>query len=85
MIHEAACSGLPILASGCCGAVSCFVKDGENGFLFTPGDKRAIRQVIERFIHLPEPEWLQMGKKSRELSYLITPSVVAERILTLLK
>lgn len=85
VIHEAACSGLPILASDCCGAVSCFVKDGENGFLFKPGNKRAIRQVIERFIHLQEPEWLQMGRKSREMSYLITPSVVAERVLTLLK
>lgn len=37
VIHEAACAGLPILASDCCGAVSCFVKDGENGFLFKPG------------------------------------------------
>ena len=49
MIHEAACAGLPILASACCGAVSCFVKDGENGFLFKPANKRSIRKAIERF------------------------------------
>lgn len=85
VIHEAACSGLPILASERCGAVSSFVKDGVNGFLFTPGDVYSIRQAIERFIWLPESNWLEMGRKSRELSSLITPSVVADRVLTLIR
>ena len=85
VIHEAACSGLPVLASACCGAVSCFVKDGENGFLFKPANKRSTRKAIERFIHLPELQWIQMGRKSRELSDRITPSKVADCILTVLK
>ena len=85
VIHEAACAGLPVLASACCGAVSCFVKDGENGFLFKPANKRSTRKAIERFIHLPELQWIQMGRKSRELSDRITPSKVADCILTVLK
>lgn len=85
VIHEAACSGLPILASDCCGAVSCFVQDGENGFLFKPGNKHSIAKSIERFISLSESEWVRMGKNSRELSFLITPGHVADRILKLLK
>lgn len=84
VIHEAACSGLPILASDRCGAVSCFVKEGENGFLFKPGNKVSIRTTIERFILLQEYQWLQMGEKSRELSDLITPSIVADTILKVL-
>lgn len=85
VIHEAACCSLPILASDCCGAVSCFVKDGENGYLFKPGNKNSIRRVIEHFIHLQESQWLQMGEKSRELSDLVTPSQVVDIILKLLK
>lgn len=85
VIHEAACSGLPILASTCSGAASCFVKNGENGFLFKSGSKCSIRRAIYHFIHLQESEWLQMGRKSREFSSLITPSIVADRLLTLLK
>lgn len=84
VIHEAACSGLPILASDCCGAVSCFVQDGENGFLFKSGNKHSIARCIERFISLSESEWVRMGKKSRELSDLITPSIVADTILKIL-
>ena len=84
MIHEAACAGLPILASACCGAVSCFVKDGENGFLFKPANKRSIRKTIERFIRLPEWQWVQMGRRSRKLSERITPSKVADCILAVL-
>ena len=85
VIHEAACAGLPILASACCGAVSCFVKDGENGFLFKPANKRSIRKAIERFIRLPEWQWVQMGRRSRKLSERITPSKVADCILAVLK
>ncbi len=85
VIHEAACAGLPILASECCGAVSCFVEDGKNGFLFKPGDKNAVKRVIEHFIFLPESQWIQMGRRSRELSNMIIPSLVAEHVLSVLK
>lgn len=85
VIHEAACAGLPVLASDRCGAVSCFVKDGENGFLFKPANKHSIGKAIERLIRLPELQWIQMGQRSRELSEKITPSKVADCILTVLK
>lgn len=84
VIHEAACAGLPILASERCGAVSCFVKDGENGFLFKPGNRKSISRVIEKFISLQESEWLEMGRVSRELSDQITPAMVANTILSIL-
>ncbi len=85
VIHEAASAGLPILASACCGAVSSFVVNGENGFLFQPGNALSIRRAIEQFLCLPESQWLQMGKKSRQLSDAITPARVADCILSVLK
>lgn len=85
VIHEAACAGLPILASERCGAVSCFVKNGENGFLFKPGNRKSIGQAIGKFISLQESEWLEMGKISRELSNQITPTMVANTLLSILE
>lgn len=83
-IHEAACTGLPILASECCGAVTCFLKEGKNGFKFIPGNIASIRTSIEALLRLPESDLIEMGKTSRELSRIITPSKVADTLLQLL-
>ena len=50
-----------------------------------PANKRSIRKAIERFIRLPEWQWVQMGRRSRKLSERITPSKVADCILAVLK
>lgn len=84
VLHEAAAGGLPILASACCGAVPYFVKEGENGFLFSPGNEKSMRQVISKFIHMEEAQLIRMGQKSRELSTAITPSKVADTIMRVL-
>ena len=85
VIHEAACTGLPILASNCCGAVASFVREGENGYLFIPGNIRSIRNSIEKLIVLLEDDLLRMGRNSRKLGMQITPGRVADTLLTVLK
>ncbi|WP_455637974.1 glycosyltransferase family 4 protein [Parabacteroides sp.] len=85
VIHEAACAGLPVLASDCCGAVVSFLREGENGYLFTPGDIRSIRHSIEKLLIQPETELLKMGRNSRKLGMQITPEKVAETLLTVLE
>lgn len=85
VIHEAACAGLPVLASNCCGAVASFLREGENGYLFTPGNIRSIRYAIERLIEQSEADLLQMGRNSRKLGMQITPQRVADTLLTVLK
>lgn len=84
VLHEAACAGLPILASNCCGAITCFVEDRENGFLFTPGNITSIRKSIETLITLPVSDLLDMGRKSKIRSTMITPSKVADTLLQVL-
>lgn len=85
VIHEAACAGLPILASDCCGATASFLKDGENGYLFTSGSVDTIRSAIEKLIVQPVSSLLLMGDRSRQLSLHITPEKVADTVLAILK
>lgn len=85
VLHEAACAGLPILASNCCGAVASFVREGENGYLFIPGNIPAIRSSIEKLIIQPEADLLRMGRCSRMLGMQITPERVADTLLTILE
>lgn len=85
VLHEAACAGLPILASNCCGAVASFVKEGENGYLFIPGNIRSIRSSIEKLLIQPEADLLRMGRNSRKMGMLITPERVADTLLTILE
>lgn len=85
VLHEAACAGLPILSSNRCGAVTCFVKEQGNGYLFIPDNVFSIRRSIEKLITAGEDNWLRMGKNSRKLSLQITPEKVAETLLTVLR
>ena len=85
VIHEATCAGLPVLASDCCGAITSFLKEGENGYLFVPGNIRSIRHSIEKLLIQSEADLLQMGRNSRVLGKQITPERVADTLLTVLK
>jgi glycosyltransferase involved in cell wall biosynthesis len=46
VIHEAACAGLPILASRNCGAAVHLVRDGYNGFTFPPEDAKMLANLM---------------------------------------
>jgi glycosyltransferase involved in cell wall biosynthesis len=46
VIHEAACAGLPILASKTCGAVNSLVREGYNGFTFHPEDSGMLANLM---------------------------------------
>ena len=85
VIHEAVCAGLPMLASDRCGAITSFLEEGKNGYLFVPGKIRSIRHSIEKLLIQSEAELLQMGHNSRVLGMQITPEKVAGTLLTVLK
>lgn len=85
VLHEAACAGLPLLASKCCGAVASFVREGENGYLFIPGNTPSIRCSIEKLVIQPDADLLRMGRYSRMLGMQITPRSVADTLLAILE
>lgn len=66
-ICEAMACGKPILMSAVCEAGN-LVKDGENGFLFSPMDTSDIARAIYKFVSLSQHERHMMGEKSRKMA-----------------
>lgn len=52
---EAMASGLPVVAANAM-ALPHLVHDGENGFLFEPGNASELARQLERILRMPQPE-----------------------------
>jgi 1,2-diacylglycerol 3-alpha-glucosyltransferase len=63
---EAMSASTPVVLANAM-ALPHLVKDGENGYLFTPGDSDELAEKITRVLSLPAEELAQMGKVSREM------------------
>lgn len=66
-VCEAMACGKPILMSAVCDAGN-LVKEGENGFLFSPEDPSDIAEAIHKFASLTAPERRAMGERSRKMA-----------------
>jgi glycosyltransferase involved in cell wall biosynthesis len=62
VLHEMAIAGLPLLASDRVGAASAFLREGENGFMFSLGQ---ISDALERFMDMPPTSLRQYELASR--------------------
>lgn len=60
---EAMASGLPVVAADAM-ALPHLVHDGENGYLFTPGDERDLAAKLERVLRMPQPELDRLKNES---------------------
>jgi len=78
VIHEAACAGLPILASRTCAAAANLVRDGYNGFIFAPHDAETLCTFM-RFVS-DEGQAILMGRNSLRMSYQFDPTLWAETL-----
>ena len=81
-LHEYAAAGFPLIASDAVGAEEAFIKNGENGFVFKSGDIDGLKALLKKIASLSNSELLQMGDKSRELAFSITPTTWAETIMS---
>ena len=77
VIHEAAASGLPIISTYECGAVSDFVRDGCNGYV-VPGEVKALKKAMIKISTMPIQELTEMSEISKTLAELWTPSKLAK-------
>lgn len=62
---ESLASGCPVLASRT-GATVEYIHEGQNGFLFEPGNKGALLSQIERFLDLTKEDQMIMRQKAAE-------------------
>jgi glycosyltransferase involved in cell wall biosynthesis len=84
VIHEAACQGLPIVATDVCGAVTAFVHEGFNGFRCKPRDKASLKSALRKLMALPPAVRREFGRRSLQLAGQITPELWASKVCMLL-
>jgi glycosyltransferase involved in cell wall biosynthesis len=72
-LHEAACAGLPLIATSACGAAVHLLQDGYNGCLVGPGQADALAQAMARMSDTRASERAEMGNRSSELSRQFSP------------
>jgi glycosyltransferase involved in cell wall biosynthesis len=76
VIQEAAASGLPVIASHRCGAVTAYLRDGVNGYIVPPRADE-IAAAMARISRATEKELLAMSGAGVQLASLWTPSKLA--------
>ena len=67
VVNEAMASGLPVIVSNQVGCVSTLVKDGVNGFIFSPDVIDELVRALVSAATMDEGERLRMAKKSTEI------------------
>lgn len=85
VIHEFAFAGLPIIASDSCGATRQFVINGYNGYTVKSNDVESLKTSIIKIIEAPEEELIRFSRNSRHLAENVTPELVADTLLSVLK
>ncbi len=85
VLHEFAAAGFPLIASDAVGSTEFFIKEGDNGFTFKPGNKESIKALLKKIASLSDDELLRMGAKSREKAFTITPEKWAETLMNTLQ
>ncbi len=83
-VHEFASAGFPIICSHEVGAASAFVKNGENGIVFSSGRVDELKKTLKAIASMPDEKLFTMGEKSALLSDKITPSKWADTLLSVL-
>ncbi|MDX2283763.1 MAG: glycosyltransferase family 4 protein [Bacteroidia bacterium] len=83
-LHEFAGAGLPLVASGACGAATAFLREGYNGYSFRTGDEASLTAALRRLMALPDAELRRMGARSYELSRQITPETWAAALMSVI-
>jgi glycosyltransferase involved in cell wall biosynthesis len=67
VVNEAMASGLPVLVSSQAGCASTLVKDGINGFTFSPENAEELTSLLLQMHQLTEEEHREMGQNSKEI------------------
>lgn len=85
VVHEFAAAGFPLLCSSKVGAATAFLQEDVNGFSFAAGDESGLKEAMKKIVLLSDAELLQMGEKSVELALQNTPSIWADKLMSLVK
>lgn len=85
VVTEAMASGVPVLGSLYSQAVEELVKDGGNGWTFRPDQPEEMYVALDRALNAPYDAVNQMAIRARAAAREITPSAVAENVVSAMK
>jgi glycosyltransferase involved in cell wall biosynthesis len=75
VLHEAACAGLPLIASRQCRATVELLQDGFNGYTFDAGDAARLSQLLLQCS--TQPDLAGWGANSLKLAGRLSPEIFA--------
>ncbi len=67
VVNEAMACGLPILVSNRCGCAQSLVREGDNGWTFSPDSYEEMSSALLRLAELDEKEREAMGERSKAI------------------
>lgn len=67
VINEAMAAGLPVIASNKCPAAEILVKQGKNGYVFSPNNTESLKDTLNTFFSLTRAQQASMGKQSEKI------------------
>lgn len=79
VLIEAMASGMPVISSDFpTGVARQLIKNGENGYLFSVGNKENLVQVLEQMLSRSD-KWAEMGVKNRKLALQYKAATVSTK------
>ena len=85
VVHEFASAGFPIICTEEVGARTAFVENNFNGYIYTSGNIRQLKEILKKIMQLNDIELSQMGDRSVEKAKLITPEIWSRQLEKLLQ
>jgi glycosyltransferase involved in cell wall biosynthesis len=83
VVHEHACTGLPLVLSSAVGAAERFLVERENGFRFIAGDKASLKTMLRMVVLSNDAELRAMGERSHALGGQWSPQAWAHTAIAL--
>ncbi len=79
VVNEAMACGLPVIVSEKCGCAIDLVKNGSNGFIFSPNNIEQLTTILLKFMN-QEVDFKQMGQISEKIIQEYSPENVAKEM-----
>lgn len=79
VVNEAMACGLPVIVSEKCGCAIDLVKNGSNGFIFSPNNIEQLTTILLKFMN-QEVDLKQMGQISEKIIQAYSPENVAKEM-----
>ena len=83
-VHEFAAAGFPLVCSDEVGAAEVFLKDDENGLLFSSGNISELKKALKKIMSMPDDKLFSMGEKSAALALKITPDIWSDTLMSII-